>query len=351
MLVSDYLGYLRDMSRKISFRGGFENCLNRPVSAGVPSVYDLDADRYAGLSRETWLHQVRQKIDKEENLGIYLGYGIVAGKIQIDGRQREVAGPLIIMPIDIEGDDADDMEFEYEDTLLNYDLMAMLIPGADTIDDAATQTERPVLFTRELLKAINEAESFIEAATANSLPTNYAALVKAVYDILSVQIPALGSFNFLESSCPQPLQIKQLAGAAQGQVINCQFLFLGIKPSEVTTYQALTKLIKQTSGEHGGEGVQNPVLAKLLLSSIEQTNVEILRDDTVRSTILNSVVPLIPMSLSEPQKKAIADAWASEISYVQGPPGTGKSHTITAMIVSAILLGKKVLLVSNKKLH
>jgi len=349
MRVSDYLGYLRDMSRKISFRGGFENCLNRTISAGVPSIYGLGLSKYAGLSQETWLDQARQKIDKEENLGVYLGYGIVAGKITLEGKQREVAGPLIIMPIDIETNEVGEIEFEHEDTLLNYDLLAMLIPGADTVSDAAAQNESPVLFTKELLRAINEAESFIEAATMKSVPSDWAPLVKAVYDILSPQIPALSHLQFEQRDCPSPSQIKLTAGAAQGQVVNCQFLFVGVKPSEVTTYQALTKLIKQTNGEHGGEGVQNPVLAKLLLSSIEQTNVDISRDDNERSRIYNSVVPLIPMSLSEPQKQAIADAWASEISYVQGPPGTGKSHTITAMIVSAILLGKKVLLVSNKK--
>lgn len=351
MRVSDYLGYLRDMSRKISFRGGFENCLSRPASGGVPPLHGTGSKVYAGLSRETWLAQVRQRIEKEENQGVYLGYGIIAGKVTIEGKTREVAGPLIIMPIDMnpEADDVLDMEFENEDTLLNYDLLAMLIPGADNVDDSAVPLERPVLFTQELLRAINEAESFIESATATSIPHDPGSLVRAVYTILARHIPALANFNFKEGDCPSPTQIKQIAGAASGEVINCQFLFIGVRPSEVTTYQALTKLIKQTDGENGGEGVQNPVLAKLLLSSIEQSGVNIGRDDTIRAGVYNDVVPLIPLSLSEPQKQAIADAWASEISYVQGPPGTGKSHTITAMLISAVLLGKKVLLVSNKK--
>ena len=48
MRVSDYLGYLRDMSRKISFRGGFENCLNRTISAGVRE----EREESAGHGRE-----------------------------------------------------------------------------------------------------------------------------------------------------------------------------------------------------------------------------------------------------------------------------------------------------------
>src|SRR5262249_11642085 len=42
-------------------------------------------------------------------------------------------------------------------------------------------------------------------------------------------------------------------------------------------------------------------------------------------------------------------AWTNKISYIQGPPGTGKSHTIAAIMLSAFFIGKKVLLVSQKK--
>jgi hypothetical protein len=351
MRVSDYLGYLRDMSRKIAFRGGFEACLARPPGSGVPPLHGSGTGLYAGLSRDTWLAQARLKIDVDENQGVYVGYGLVAGLVTIDGRSRELAGPLIIMPVDLdpEGDASANLEFEHEDTLINYDLLALLIPGADSVPDGAAPAEHTVLFTQELLAAISEAEAYVEAATANGLPGDPVALVKAIYDILAARIPVLAQFSFSEGACPVPSQLKKLAGSSSGVAINCQYLFIAVRPSEVTTYQALTKLIKQTEGVNGGEGVENPVLAKLLTSSIEQTSTQLVRDDAVRRTVYDQIVPLMPLSLSEPQKQAIADAWSSDISYVQGPPGTGKSHTITAMLISAVLLGKKVLLVSNKK--
>src|SRR5439155_24168281 len=49
------------------------------------------------------------------------------------------------------------------------------------------------------------------------------------------------------------------------------------------------------------------------------------------------------------ERNAIVRAWTHEVSYVQGPPGTGKSHTITAIMLSALFLKKSVLLVSHKK--
>lgn len=57
----------------------------------------------------------------------------------------------------------------------------------------------------------------------------------------------------------------------------------------------------------------------------------------------------VPVLLSRKQQDAIRNAWSSDLSYIQGPPGTGKSHTITALMLSALVLEKSVLLVSHKK--
>ena len=180
MRVSDYLGYLRDMSRKIAFRGGFEACLTRPAVANVPALHGASSGAYAGLTRDTWLAQARQRIDAEENQGVYVGYGLIAGKVTIEGRSREVAGPLIIMPVDMEpdGETSTDLEFEHEDTLINYDLLALLIPGANIVADGAAPVEHSVLFTQELLRAISEAEAYVESATANGLPGDPASFIQ-----------------------------------------------------------------------------------------------------------------------------------------------------------------------------
>lgn len=351
MRVSDYLGYLRDMSRKIAFRGGFEACLARAAAGGVPPLHGSAEANYAGLTRATWLAEARKRMEKEDNLGVYVGYGMVAGQVKTDGRTRDIAGPLIIVPVDMDPEEEAeaDLEYEHEDALLNYDLLALLIPGADHVLDEAIPGVSPVSFTQELLQAIAEAEAYVEATTATGLPADPAALVRAVHGILAARLPVLAGFPLSEAPCPAPAELKRLAQAEEGRSLNCEFMFLAVRPSEVTTYQALTKLLKQTQGQNGAEGVQNPVLAKLLLSSIEQEPTTLDRVEETRRSVYDQVVPLLPLSLSEPQKRAVADAWAADISYVQGPPGTGKSHTITAMLLSAVLMGKRVLLVSNKK--
>ncbi len=74
-----------------------------------------------------------------------------------------------------------------------------------------------------------------------------------------------------------------------------------------------------------------------------------LRSDLIPRTELDEAIAQIPLSLSPNQNQAITMAWQNEITYIQGPPGTGKSHTIRAIMLSALLLNKRVLLVSQKK--
>ena len=59
----------------------------------------------------------------------------------------------------------------------------------------------------------------------------------------------------------------------------------------------------------------------------------------------------IPLSLNEPQKRILlaAENPANRFLVVDGPPGTGKSHTITALIYQATLMGKSVLVTSHKQ--
>jgi AAA domain-containing protein len=93
---------------------------------------------------------------------------------------------------------------------------------------------------------------------------------------------------------------------------------------------------------------ENQLLAKLFEGVLENREITI-RNDLTPMTDVVAALERLPISLSSCQRDAVANAWSSEISYVQGPPGTGKSHTITAMMLSAVFLKKRVLMVSHKR--
>jgi len=93
---------------------------------------------------------------------------------------------------------------------------------------------------------------------------------------------------------------------------------------------------------------QNQVLKKLFKGILQDESVEFNSDLTEYSSI-DEAVNYLPLPLSTRQKDALYNAWQREISYIQGPPGTGKSYTIVAIMISALLLNKRVLFVSQKK--
>ena len=80
-------------------------------------------------------------------------------------------------------------------------------------------------------------------------------------------------------------------------------------------------------------------------------------DTTVLAKYLNPSNPvairtenrdlIYPFGLNQSQKKAVENAFSSQISIIQGPPGTGKTQTILNIIANAVRKGKTVAVVSN----
>ncbi len=56
---------------------------------------------------------------------------------------------------------------------------------------------------------------------------------------------------------------------------------------------------------------------------------------------------IYPFKFNQSQKKAIENAFSSQVSIIQGPPGTGKTQTILNIIANAVLNHKTVAVVSN----
>ncbi len=71
-------------------------------------------------------------------------------------------------------------------------------------------------------------------------------------------------------------------------------------------------------------------------------------DPSLPIDIKEKTPPLIyPFGLNQSQKRAVENAFSSQISIIQGPPGTGKTQTILNIIANAVRNGKTVAVVSN----
>ena len=81
------------------------------------------------------------------------------------------------------------------------------------------------------------------------------------------------------------------------------------------------------------------------------------QDNTVLASYLNSEKSpqqrepgfsmIYPFGLNQSQKRAVENAFSSQVSIIQGPPGTGKAQTILNIIANAVLNKKTVAVVSN----
>lgn len=70
---------------------------------------------------------------------------------------------------------------------------------------------------------------------------------------------------------------------------------------------------------------------------------------TAEETDLDALSALCPIPADSSQLQAVASAVAGQTFVLEGPPGTGKSQTITNLLTRAIVEGKRVLFVAEKR--
>lgn len=85
------------------------------------------------------------------------------------------------------------------------------------------------------------------------------------------------------------------------------------------------------------------------ISSIQDSTVLASYLDQNREPEIRKVTSTLiyPFGLNQSQKKAVENAFSSQVSIIQGPPGTGKTQTILNIIANAVLNHKMVAVVSN----
>src|SRR4029079_11508051 len=70
---------------------------------------------------------------------------------------------------------------------------------------------------------------------------------------------------------------------------------------------------------------------------------------TAEETDLDALSAKCPIPADSSQLQAVASAVAGQTFVLEGPPGTGKSQTITNLLTRAIVEGKRVLFVAEKR--
>lgn len=338
--ILQYLRYLRDVSRKIVTRNGFEKCYfnkQNKYAYQIEKFKETISNFDAEYEIYNWYYeQVKSNPDKK----LFIGFGIICGIKQ----KKTISAPMVYVQCDIDKID-NTLLIEFQNTAnINYDLIASISDKSSLMNDDdifTPSTSNQTLLLEKLEDEILQHNSYL---SLSEFAENILVQLRIDFDefkqieVIKENINYKAEINNYLSNKNNSLFKSKL------KFFKANFSFIADIPDQLSTYQALNSFVENIEQKGSFE---NPVLEKLLMNALTENKTKI---GTLREQRINDIIEnVIPLSLSSTQKQAIQNVWQNEISYIQGPPGTGKSHTISAILLSALALNKKVLVVSQKQ--
>lgn len=332
--VRAYIEYLRDVSRRIICRANFENILPietrrrknlfYSVKGSIPLSSVLLDDIIIIKPEDTnytYFEKAANYVETYNDKKLFLGVGLISGKF----KTKKINAPLIICTVEIQHNDNSTITYRFEkNTLqLNYDVLSNFIEDFMVSDEDYDATITPEV--REKFRTIDTIADKLETYVLKPL---------SILENLKTSLPHIAEIEVRDT----PFKKNETDGLIY---FDDYYLFVNNVPDELSTFESLNDLLEK-------ETVDNTILNNLLINALTNHDEPYLCD-TINESEIEKALSQIPLELSTKQIEGIKKVWNNGITYIEGPPGTGKSHTIIAILISAFLLQKKVLLVSHKK--
>lgn len=347
-----YLSYLRDVSRKIISRNGFENCLLHKKFGYATQFEKIELEIKPTDLNYNELLKYQSFLQNNNDKKLFIGFGIVVGT-----SRRKFTAPIVTIQCNVLKDETNSISIDPVITTLtiNYDFISSLTTNSfneeeevsNTLEDDANE------ILQKFEKCLEKIEEFDFQAISELSIEIFNALKTNLEQFKTIKTIEKSDYNFTEElikytarPTPTNTRIQREKSVFENELIyiNTNHFFLNLIPNELSTYEALNSFVK--SIDEDGD-FKNPVVEKLLINALTDESVQISRNP-IEDDIQKIIDKHIPISLSNCQIQGLKNAWSNEISYIQGPPGTGKSHTISAIVLSAIAMNKKVLVLSQK---
>lgn len=115
--------------------------------------------------------------------------------------------------------------------------------------------------------------------------------------------------------------------------------------SRFSYFQSIAGAISLVAGD--GFNILANQYSKIQSVSSETALASYLADTPTVKQLAPPEVLIYPFGLNQSQKKAVENAFCSQISIIQGPPGTGKTQTILNILANAVRNHQTVAVVSN----
>lgn len=350
-LISQYISYLKEVSRKIGTRSDFEKVYLKTTKRNNTHTSQVRIDIYDYFNLELFdkLKAIFNLLESNPDFRLFYGFGLICGK------QGKYASPLIFAECDLELKREDGKEYfthniKTENIYINYDLISSIMESSYA-QFAEDDEEINISFEKE-----GEIVDKIELRIDNSFKSeeDLTDLSKEIFNTLHKELDEFKNISIIDAdNYDYKREINLYLTDKKNSIfssknlcyVNANHIFVSRLPSQISTYEALNTLLAEVKAN----SFRNEVLAKLLMSAFsKRDSLKIKFDSEKEREIDRFIEDKTPIPLSNMQKKALKNALLSEISYIQGPPGTGKSHTISALALISICLNKRILVVSQK---
>ncbi len=324
---------------------------------------DLALELKVGDGQYEELNKYYSFLQKNHDKKLFLGFGTVVGT-----RKRIFAAPILVIQCELTKDDSSQailIEPDLGTLNLNYDFVSSISTNysneEDDVLNPLTEDENRVV--EQIETKIKDFTDFGIAPLRMFSSEIFDELNDKVTHFRDIKKIPSKYFNFKDELAKftfRPPKAAKSNGNAKTKrnredseksifekdlvFVNANHLFVSVIPDQLSTYEALNTFVQSVNEEND---FKNPVVEKLLVNALTDESSVISRD-AIEDEIQKVIDTFLPLSLSNSQIQGLKNAWANEISYIQGPPGTGKSHTISAIVLSAIALNKKVLVISQK---
>lgn len=333
--ITNYIKYLKETSKYFVVPGNMYRCLI-PASIKNKKEFPLHVnsanftytnDEKLQLTNTSLLSGIFSIIKNDSEKQLFVGFGSIMGKTN-----KKNFGCVLYCPAEL--DENGVLIFDEKDIILNMDLFTSILPAYISFED--------FFESENLLKIFQETEDKIRDPNVN---ISLEELINEFIDLLNKEYKELNIIPYDNSDSFENIIDNRKHKVLESTTLYSShefFLFINKVPSNISSYKALSEFCDLLDKEE----FQHEVLEYLFKNIFNRTNP--LNTSLVDQKKLNNVIRSIPFDLTEKQKIGLKNSFQYPISYIQGPPGTGKSHTISAIVLASYLLGKKVLVVSQK---
>lgn len=259
------------------------------------------------------LREITKQYRETGNYDLYIGYPYVVGKTK--GEDFNVKAPLMLFPIEfIKEQDVITISLDkHKDILYNTNLILMqnkflgnnnILPDCEVEEFTQTYFEDMLKFYNE--NGIKISGSLGELEPFSNVTQEYFNNFKAGEFIIQNNA-VLGNFSIYSSALQRDFQ-------------------------EIINSNQVSSLVEELIEDIGNK--DKPTSSVMNIQKV----------DNYLERDLNYI-----NELNASQEQSILATEKTDKLVIQGPPGTGKSQTITSLIADAVVKGKNVLMVSQKK--